>query len=369
MRNLSWSLVILLASVTHHAGRGSGDLATAQAVDMRSLQRAQEDLGASFDKAKKTTERFLKEGRDTEGPCIGYYRELPSESYLIASDALSQFEELSKLLSQLFIQLGPALDVEQELKAKKRGLGQLTSQLQVSMQELSTVNSRVDDSRRVFVQLQRGQQDTVRGWMDSHYGTRVGPAATIEAGSQIIVIQNTLFGTLITAYPHELSPSDIEQTTVKFTPAIFADELFPTQMEIGPSGYSSKIPEDRLILKPARVSGPSWTENFQLGIRKQVSFASPVEWTWTTEATEQFKGASFSILMEAAQSGGGGNPTKLVAQLPVRIDRKPERSFLEKYGQLLGGGLAGSVLILSLDLARSYCKKWKEKRETRIIEP
>jgi hypothetical protein len=88
-----------------------------------------------------------------------------------------------------------------------------------------------------------------------------------------------------------------------------------------------------------------------------------IKWSWTTNATKNFKGAKFDIQMQMIREKAN-QPQKASLDLPLNIAYDKGKGPFEKYapiiGSIIGGliGLASAFLVMMLTPLRENILQW-----------
>jgi len=275
--------------------------------------------------------------------CNEFFNHLMEGYDLIRKDALQRLQDVSTEVRHLLDTVKPITDLRREEEIARTNVGALRSQLQLLEAEVKELTRVRTSEERSLDRMRQGQKEAMRTWLLREYGEKVGPVTTVELGGRVTVSLNTLFGTFFADYYHQLTPDAGQQTTVTFAPAVFAKDLLLSNFDLAPDGYSRPIP-DGLKFEEATVAAEGSDRPFKLKQREQIRPEKPIRWSWATQATDQFRGADFDILINAFHEEPNiPSVERTVARLPIKIKREPEKTFWEKYASLVGPSIGALV--------------------------
>ena len=281
----------------------------AQLAEANGVQGALSKFGKTLEVGRSETEQFLRTGR-AEGACGDVYRPFSSSLALVPRDAVQQFADLEGLANHLLAKIRPITDVEQEVLKRRQELRKVFTDVQARIDELAGLKMEIDELRMqrdreaaVLRQLREGQRGAVRNWLLQSYGNIAGTAVSASS-EEGLFIATTLFGAFVVDYPRALQSKASRPTTVTFVPTVFAKDLYPQDVSVGPSGYSINPNDLRKAIDftPQNVAIHTGPKSFQLGQLENVAGEPSLVWTWLTRAPERFKGTSFAIFMTASRS-------------------------------------------------------------------
>lgn len=185
-----------------------------------------------------------------------------------------------------------------------------------------------------------------------------------------VMIVQFAFGAFRIDHPLELVPGQATETVVVFKPVALSDpQRLTHRVTVGTSdSYVNAVP-DSLIFEPLAVRTESGAVDFALAERVPVDFRSEINWTWRTVALPSFRGARFTIELDAAYTDGQlGAQRRSVARFPVDIRAGSGRGWWEWIGPYVGptlGVIGGLILSSSINAIR----RRREARQPTLLFP
>ncbi|HEU5116250.1 MAG TPA: hypothetical protein VFT74_06180, partial [Isosphaeraceae bacterium] len=234
-------------------------------------------------------------------------------------------------------------------------------------QQKNQLSQEIESAKQDLAAFQSQSREKIADWMFQKFNNQTITTKPIQTPSQTIQDVQTLFGVYTIVSPRKLEPSQKSETTVRFTPAVFTQSLFPVSIKTGPLATSVPIPVG-LEFKPGKVLGAFGARNFNLSENDfvDVDTRSPITWNWESNATNQFAGARFEIQMQA-RSDKPADSQKTALDLPVTIEHDPGKPFLERFQALIGTGIGAVwslfVALVSVTLSVYFTHKFALHRE------
>jgi hypothetical protein len=325
--------------------------ARAQKPDVTGGRTAVDNFATVWEDGIGNTTRLIAAEKERNGPC----QEVLLGIHARELEMLQAAQRLAAEMTAVMDQIEPITDIRAEVEAQRQQLTMLQADHMQVMQQVMVSQQSLDSIRQ-------GQQEAIAEWMLENYAADFGPQLTIELPQQTVVVTNTLFGAFVVTAPRKLQIPEQSETTVRFTPALFSDELFPDAILIGPVGTSRSIPNG-FQFNPGKVVDGQQSRPFKMeeGDQLIVNGKDAIAWHWETNATDKFQGADFSIQMGARRNNGttSGQDSRML-ELPVKIDYDPGKPFAEKYGSIIAAAInltIGSLIGFSSAFAVMYFGK------------